>query len=585
MPLDTNDISFSKIQTEFGGVNPISLNEYYAGGPYVPSGAEGFLGNVPTEGAISCLDLAGVTLVQVYVRGIASQSGFDIDNLIGAIKNDGRVEVRYTLRESSQITAPGILGGYVRLGRFNWDEKGNLIQQSAFQPFSTTNLELILRSAHVDVATGNNVTFTGEFYNTSVSANRGLLFDESAALYHTSGDMREGLSCQGPDGSLYLTANTTIGGFGNQGIMLIKMNPSAGTVTWAKKIQTGGGNTFSTKSIHYVEAKNEIVLVVEGFNMNPTSDFRNNGQGFYVWKFNTSGSLVHGQMIFPGFRYSLRDTYFITASDSEGNLYATGSVKFGPPMPAELESNSLSSSISLFTKIKNNSTNMQWGLSDMWMMSLDPWDAQAAYKTFDWQRGQGARIFLVQEDTPTSNGEVVAFDSYVDFNTINRRILITGMTDKASGFTSGSNNGLYAWTVRNTDATTHDLTLPSSYAVFQQRNKPRVIVMAATTKVTGTSQNYPDKLILLSVPYLKPHSMGTPWGFGSGPTPTETINYGRIVWETSRQYIFPNTWPASNPWSGYTIADVSPSGFATTSGSLISGSSFAVENIFPTNPL
>lgn len=30
MPIGTTDIDFSEIQTEFGGSNPISLNEYYA---------------------------------------------------------------------------------------------------------------------------------------------------------------------------------------------------------------------------------------------------------------------------------------------------------------------------------------------------------------------------------------------------------------------------------------------------------------------------------------------------------------------------------------------------------------------------
>ena len=31
-------MSFSQLQTEFGGANPISLSEYYRGGAYVPSG-------------------------------------------------------------------------------------------------------------------------------------------------------------------------------------------------------------------------------------------------------------------------------------------------------------------------------------------------------------------------------------------------------------------------------------------------------------------------------------------------------------------------------------------------------------------
>lgn len=49
-------ISLSDIQTEFGGSNPIGLNEYYAGGAYVPSGTTGTYGAVPSSGAI-CMNV------------------------------------------------------------------------------------------------------------------------------------------------------------------------------------------------------------------------------------------------------------------------------------------------------------------------------------------------------------------------------------------------------------------------------------------------------------------------------------------------------------------------------------------------
>lgn len=67
MALQTSGaISLSDIQTEFGGSNPISLSEYYAGGSYVPSGTSGTNGAVPTSGAISLSDFygtqAGVTI-------------------------------------------------------------------------------------------------------------------------------------------------------------------------------------------------------------------------------------------------------------------------------------------------------------------------------------------------------------------------------------------------------------------------------------------------------------------------------------------------------------------------------------------
>lgn len=58
LPAYPNAISLSQIQTEFGGSNPISLSEYYAGGGIVPSGAIGNPGGgantpIPTSGQIS----------------------------------------------------------------------------------------------------------------------------------------------------------------------------------------------------------------------------------------------------------------------------------------------------------------------------------------------------------------------------------------------------------------------------------------------------------------------------------------------------------------------------------------------------
>jgi hypothetical protein len=47
------------IQTEFGGSNPISLNEYYRGGSYVPNSAAN--AGVPTSGTIKLSDFYGAT--------------------------------------------------------------------------------------------------------------------------------------------------------------------------------------------------------------------------------------------------------------------------------------------------------------------------------------------------------------------------------------------------------------------------------------------------------------------------------------------------------------------------------------------
>lgn len=62
MTTPTGTISMTDIQTEFGGSNPIGLNEYYAGGSYVPAGLSG----VPSSGAISMDNLRGKSKITPY---------------------------------------------------------------------------------------------------------------------------------------------------------------------------------------------------------------------------------------------------------------------------------------------------------------------------------------------------------------------------------------------------------------------------------------------------------------------------------------------------------------------------------------
>jgi hypothetical protein len=54
-------LTLAAIQTEFGGSNPIGLNEYYAGGGRVPAGTTGTYGAVPSSGAISIRNFYGTS--------------------------------------------------------------------------------------------------------------------------------------------------------------------------------------------------------------------------------------------------------------------------------------------------------------------------------------------------------------------------------------------------------------------------------------------------------------------------------------------------------------------------------------------
>jgi hypothetical protein len=60
-------LTLANIQTEFGGSNPISLSEYYAGGSLVPAGTTGTYGAVPSSGAISIRNFYGTSNVVIAI--------------------------------------------------------------------------------------------------------------------------------------------------------------------------------------------------------------------------------------------------------------------------------------------------------------------------------------------------------------------------------------------------------------------------------------------------------------------------------------------------------------------------------------
>jgi hypothetical protein len=70
-----SSISLNQIQTEFGGSNPISISEYYAGGSYVGSGtANATSVAIPTSGAISFSNFSGASAIQTYYSGTITQT-------------------------------------------------------------------------------------------------------------------------------------------------------------------------------------------------------------------------------------------------------------------------------------------------------------------------------------------------------------------------------------------------------------------------------------------------------------------------------------------------------------------------------
>lgn len=66
-------LTFTDIQTEFGGSNPIGINEYYAGGGLVAAGTSGTYGAVPSSGQISVQNFYGTSaVIPAYIEEVFS---------------------------------------------------------------------------------------------------------------------------------------------------------------------------------------------------------------------------------------------------------------------------------------------------------------------------------------------------------------------------------------------------------------------------------------------------------------------------------------------------------------------------------
>ena len=68
----SGSLSLDNIQTEFGGSSPIDINEYYAGGSYVPAGCTGTNGAVPSSGTITISNFYGTSATLGYVEDLFS---------------------------------------------------------------------------------------------------------------------------------------------------------------------------------------------------------------------------------------------------------------------------------------------------------------------------------------------------------------------------------------------------------------------------------------------------------------------------------------------------------------------------------
>lgn len=107
MTLQTSgQITLNNIQTEFGGSNPISFSEYYAGGANVPAGSTGTNGAIPSSGAISLSNFYGTSVNTLTTGGDFYSAG------------GGKGSAFHTLFTYGFTPGSTVYGNYVDYGGF-----------------------------------------------------------------------------------------------------------------------------------------------------------------------------------------------------------------------------------------------------------------------------------------------------------------------------------------------------------------------------------------------------------------------------------------------------------------------------------
>ena len=99
IPSAGSALSLSAIQTEFGGSNPISMSEYYAGGSNVPSGTTGDAGNIPSSGAIAVSQFYGSSnRIAIALTISSTTQSYNIYSNRGGTYSAGNSDVTLTVQ-------------------------------------------------------------------------------------------------------------------------------------------------------------------------------------------------------------------------------------------------------------------------------------------------------------------------------------------------------------------------------------------------------------------------------------------------------------------------------------------------------
>lgn len=272
----TGPLSLSALQTEFGGTNPISFSEYYAGAGLVAAGVAGVGGAIPFSGVLNIGSFRGSPAGPVVNYWITESTNALVPNRIAVDPTgtffytcstaaatppnkfylakhdvDGAVVWQKTLSAATALAPSSVsvsdsivyasantstnfpvLQKYDTDGNLQW-QKGIALTGSNYLYYAKITQDPVDGSFYLVGLLYDNTAVRRDFHVSKYDSAGVLLWKLSRRSTTTMGG---GISCIiGPDSQIYAYG-------GDQPAVLIKLTP-AGAITWERTVGSGASST------------------------------------------------------------------------------------------------------------------------------------------------------------------------------------------------------------------------------------------------------------------------------------------------------------------------------------------------------
>ena len=307
-------ITLADIQTEFGGANPISLSEYYAGGGLVPAGT----GSIPTSGLISIGTFYGTSSAPEYwiittpvYTDDASCRDFSFDS---TPSSDGKL---YIVGQPGYVNSYGTLNGWFLT---KTQQKALTIESTIVVDSNNGGGAYVLTDssnnvfvAHTNLVTVNGVSVTGislTKYNSSGAFQWGKTIGSSiivGAKAYIAGLVFDS------SGNIYIAGSINY----NSNVVVAKYN-SSGTLQWLNVV--GATSTYNMQITNNrslsIDSSNNLYLSLLAYTSSNsqyrpvTISFTDAGVIIASRRIISFGGVANGapthggQVISPGYRHT-----------------------------------------------------------------------------------------------------------------------------------------------------------------------------------------------------------------------------------------------------------------------------------------